>query len=152
MLYESVMNSPLGQILLTEVDEKLTGVSFVDFKFPILKPVSPLLQEAVAQLEAYFAGRLTKFDLPLAPHGTPFQLKVWRELREIPYGNVISYQDLAVRCGNPKACRAVGQANNRNPIAIIVPCHRVIGKNGNLVGYAGGLNIKQYLLDLEKGN
>lgn len=145
----ALYQSPLGWITLAEKDGALAELRFK--KVNEVFSSTPLLQEAATQLDAYFSGRLQKFDLPLAPQGTPFQLRVWQELRNIPYGEVISYQELASWCGNLKACRAVGQANNRNPIAIIVPCHRVVGKSGKLVGYAGGLHLKQFLLDLEKG-
>ena len=109
----------------------------------------PLLREAARQLGAYFAGRLFRFDLPLEMIGTHFQKRVWRALLEIPYGETRSYGDIATRIGDPKAMRAVGAANGRNPIAIIVPCHRVIGAGGRLVGYGGGLGMKRMLLDLE---
>ncbi len=105
--------------------------------------------EAIRQLRAYFAGELTDFDLPLTLEGTEFQLRVWQSLRGIPYGETISYGQLATRLGNPKASRAVGLANGSNPIPIIVPCHRVIGSNGSLVGYGGGLENKRALLALE---
>ena len=110
---------------------------------------TPLLKEAFRQLEAYLAGGLKTFTLPLAPEGTPFQRKVWRILEEIPYGETASYKDVAVKAGNPKATRAVGMANNRNPIAVFIPCHRVIGADGTLVGYGGGLDLKRRLLELE---
>lgn len=111
---------------------------------------SDILHEAYTQLNEYFAGKRRVFELLLEMSGTPFQKSVWRALREIPYGETRSYKDIAVRIGNPLAVRAVGQANNRNPIMIIVPCHRVIGSNGGLTGYACGLGIKEYLLELEK--
>ena len=111
---------------------------------------TPLIKKAAAQLSEYFAGKRTKFDLPLAPAGTEFQRSVWQALQAIPFGETRSYGDIAARIGNPKACRAVGMANNRNPIVIIIPCHRVIGRDGSLTGYGGGLDVKQYLLDLEK--
>ncbi|MCP4578815.1 MAG: methylated-DNA--[protein]-cysteine S-methyltransferase [Deltaproteobacteria bacterium] len=103
-----------------------------------------------AQLRAYFKGRLKQFDIPLAPVGTPFQLKVWESLRAIPYGELVSYKTIAEAIGNPKAVRAVGGANGRNPIPIIVPCHRVIGSDGSLTGFGGGLKTKKLLIDLEK--
>ncbi len=106
--------------------------------------------EAIRQLRAYFAGELETFDLLLAPEGTPFQQRVWGELLKIPYGNTTSYGELAKRIGNPKASRAVGLANGSNPIPIVIPCHRVIGSNGKLTGYGGGLPIKEKLLALEK--
>jgi methylated-DNA-[protein]-cysteine S-methyltransferase len=108
-----------------------------------------VVDEAIRQLGAYFAKKLTCFDLPLKPEGTPFQMEVWRELLHIPYGNVISYGELAQRIGRPGAARAVGAANGSNPIPIIIPCHRVIGSNGKLTGYAGGIPIKEALLKLE---
>lgn len=108
------------------------------------------LSEIIRQLNAYFAGKLESFDLPLAPEGTPFQQKVWKELCQIPYGETISYGELARRIGNASASRAVGLANGSNPIPIVIPCHRVIGSNGKLTGYGGGLDIKEKLLALEK--
>jgi methylated-DNA-[protein]-cysteine S-methyltransferase len=105
--------------------------------------------EAIRQLRAYFQGELKNFDLPLSPEGTEFQLRVWKNLCEIPYGETISYGQLAQRIGNPKASRAVGLANGSNPIPIIIPCHRVIGSNGSLTGYGGGLSNKKMLLALE---
>lgn len=111
---------------------------------------TPLLQEAKKQLEEYFAGKRKEFDLPISSHGTEFQKKVWNALRQIPYGETRSYREIAVQIGNPKACRAIGGANNKNPIMIIVPCHRVIGADGSLVGFGGGLSAKEYLLALER--
>lgn len=111
---------------------------------------TPLLKEAAMQLQHYLAGKRESFDLPLAPDGTEFQQNVWSALQVIPYGETCSYVEVAKRIGRPKAARAVGMANNKNPIPIFIPCHRVIGANGKLVGYAGGLDVKQYLLNLEK--
>ena len=108
-----------------------------------------LIREAFSQVESYLAGNLKKFDLPLEMHGTNFQLEVWNALLSIPYGSTASYKDVALMTGNSKAVRAVGMANNRNPIAIIVPCHRVIGSDGSLVGYAGGMELKRTLLEIE---
>jgi methylated-DNA-[protein]-cysteine S-methyltransferase len=108
------------------------------------------LGEAVRQLREYFTGRRTEFDFPMQPQGTPFQLAVWKCLTEIPYGETISYGELAKRVGNPKAARAVGAANGANPLPIVVPCHRVIGANGKLTGFGGGLPTKEKLLALEK--
>lgn len=110
---------------------------------------TPLLLDAERQLQEYFRGERHNFDLPLDAHGTPFQLLVWEALRQIPYGETRSYKEIAIAVENPKGVRAIGMANNRNPIAIITPCHRVIGANGKLVGYAGGLGLKKYLLNLE---
>ena len=114
---------------------------------PHVKPIA----DVARQLQAYFDGDLKQFDLPIDPQGTPFQQLVWKELCNIPYGITISYGELAARIGNPKGSRAVGLANGRNPISIIVPCHRVIGANGKLVGYGGGLDRKIWLLELEQG-
>ncbi len=109
----------------------------------------PVVRESLSQLSSYFAGELRAFDLPLDPHGTEFQLAVWKALLRIPYGETCSYSELARAIGRPAAVRAVGMANGSNPIAIIVPCHRVIGSSGKLVGYGGGLPMKRMLLDLE---
>jgi methylated-DNA-[protein]-cysteine S-methyltransferase len=111
---------------------------------------TPLLKKAGEQLQDYLAGKRKFFELVFAPKGTEFQQNVWKALQEIPYGETRSYGDIAKNIGNPKACRAVGMSNNKNPLPIFIPCHRVIGTNGKLVGYAGGLDIKEYLLKLEK--
>lgn len=114
--------------------------------------ITLILQKACKQLTEYFAGSRTFFDLPLAPDGTAFQQKVWQELRKIPYGETVSYGEIARRIGNPKACRAVGGANNKNPILIMIPCHRCIGVSGAMVGFGCGIKVKEQLLDLEKQN
>lgn len=111
---------------------------------------TPLIQDAVSQLREYFGGKRKAFDLPLSLSGTAFQLSDWKALRTIPYGETRSYQQIAEQLGNPKACRAVGMANNRNPVLIVVPCHRVIGKDGSLTGYGCGLEKKELLLELER--
>lgn len=111
-----------------------------------------LISETALQLEAYFAGGLKEFSLPLDPAGTDFMKSVWQALKTIPYAETRSYKQIAEMAGSPRACRAVGMANNRNPISIIVPCHRVIGADGSLVGYGGGLELKRYLLHLEQQN
>jgi len=116
-----------------------------------IKNHTVLIQSAAAQIDEYLAGARTQFSLPLALHGTEFQQEVWQALQTIPYGETRSYKDIAAAIGRPKALRAVGMANNRNPIAIIVPCHRVIGRDGSLTGYGGGLPLKQRLLELEQG-
>jgi methylated-DNA-[protein]-cysteine S-methyltransferase len=117
---------------------------------PLETPLSPVLQLCFLELEEYFQGKRHRFTMPLYLQGTPFQIEVWRTLREIPYGETRSYQDVALAIGNPRALRAVGGANNKNPLAIIIPCHRVIGKNGSLTGFGGGLAIKEWLLEHEK--
>lgn len=142
------MQSPLGFLTVTEENGAITALFFGGERDT--PPATPLLREAQRQLNAYFSGTRQTFDLPLSPHGTPFQTAVWQALCAIPYGQTRTYGELAAAIGRPKACRAVGMANHRNPIAIIVPCHRVIGKDGTLTGYAGGLAAKQFLLSLEQ--
>jgi methylated-DNA-[protein]-cysteine S-methyltransferase len=149
------IESPVGPLLLVADDTGLRQILFVNGRHPA-QPESSWkqdrapLHDTILQLQAYFAGELENFDLQLAPEGTPFQLGVWRRLCDIPYGETISYGQLASQIGNPKASRAVGLANGSNPIPIVIPCHRVIGSNGRLTGYGGGLPIKEKLLALER--
>jgi methylated-DNA-[protein]-cysteine S-methyltransferase len=155
MQYRSI-ESPIGPLLLAADEQGLRFLLFSSGKTIARaeddwEPDRGLLNEPVRQLTAYFAGKLRAFDIPLAPQGTAFQTQVWRALCDIPYGETTSYGELAGRIGNPKAVRAVGLANGSNPIAVVIPCHRVIGSNGSLVGYGGGLPIKQALLALERG-
>ena len=151
MRYFCVMESPVGALTLTEEDEQLIGVCFGGTPVPdAAEAETPLLMQAKQQLNEYFSGERTAFDLPLAPKGTPFQQAVWQALRMIPYGETRTYGEIAAQIGRPRAARAVGMANHQNPIAIIQPCHRVIGTSGRLTGYAGGLDKKEYLLRLEK--
>jgi methylated-DNA-[protein]-cysteine S-methyltransferase len=149
----TTMASPIGHLVLTSNGRALTGVrTYVDpAELPAgaARPGNGVLADAAAQLKAFFAGERRSFDVELEPYGTQFQLRVWRALEEIPYGHTAGYGEVAWRVGNPKAARAVGLASARNPIAVVVPCHRVIGANGSLTGYAGGLESKRYLLDLE---
>ncbi len=146
--------SPVGPLTLHSNGVALTGVEFHEPRYP-LAPSPPgedaVLALARRELDAYFAGRLRAFTIALAPRGTPFQLKVWAALRAIPYGATRTYGQQALVIGQPKAVRAVGLANGKNPISIIVPCHRVIGASGALTGFGGGLDRKQALLDLEQG-
>ena len=149
-----IVNSPLGRILLAEDGAGLNLINFQGGDSPV--DVQPDWQndevgfrDAAAQFRAYFEGKLTDFELTLAPHGTPFYREVWRELERIPYGETISYGELAGRVGRQKAARAVGAANGRNPLPIVIPCHRVIGSDGSLTGYGGGLRFKRALLELE---
>ena len=144
----AAMDSPLGTILLTEENGCLTAVEFVGNE-PAYCDDSPLLRKAMQQLTEYFSGNRREFDLPLAPEGTDFQKRCWAELQKIPYGQAISYGEEARRLGRPTACRAVGGANGRNPIPVIIPCHRVIAADGSLGGFSGGLDIKRKLLALE---
>lgn len=139
---------PLGPITIEENSGKISALSFHRPADGTTKE-TPLLKEAARQLEEYFAGTRHTFNLPLLIQGTPFQQKVWLALLTIPYGEIRSYKQIAEQIDCPKGCRAVGMANNKNKIGIIIPCHRVIGSNGALTGYAGGLNIKQALLELE---
>lgn len=138
--------SPFGLLTLTEENGAITALRFGG---SAANDASPVLDAAETQLREYFAGERQSFDLPLAPAGTPFQRAVWDALCAIPYGETRTYAQIAAAIGSPKACRAVGMANNRNPIAILIPCHRVIGASGSLTGYAGGLDVKQALLALE---
>ena len=158
MTYYTTVSSPVGDLLLVSDGKDLIRVSMDKQKYAaeigedwIEKNDVPVLKLAAEQLKSYFAGLLDHFDLPLAFRGTEFQNKVWSELTKIPFGQTISYGELARRVGNPQASRAVGLANGKNPIAIIVPCHRVIGANGTLTGYGGGLPRKKKLLELEQG-
>jgi len=143
---------PVGTIGIEEESGAISQVFFASDKSlaDIKAEETPLIQKAAEQLFEYFDGKRKVFNLPLTLQGTDFQKSVWQALLSIPYGETCSYKDIAMVVGNPKASRAVGMANNRNPIAIIVPCHRVIGQNGSLIGYGGGLSTKQYLLDLER--
>jgi methylated-DNA-[protein]-cysteine S-methyltransferase len=145
----STIASPIGELLLTSDGESVTRLHMRKngaWRTGGWKRDDAALSEARAQLQAYFAGELRGFELPLAAEGTPFQQRVWRALCDIPYGETISYGELARRIGQPAAARAVGLANGQNPIAIVVPCHRVIGANGSLTGYGGGLERKRWLL------
>lgn len=144
-----IVPSPVGPLTLTQEDQALTGLHFGEHPQQGAEGPTPLLEEAARQLEEYFAGQRKEFSLPLAPKGTEFQLRVWQALLQIPYGETRSYGKLAAMVGNPKACRAVGGANHRNPLSILIPCHRVVGTKGSLTGYAGGLAIKEFLLKLE---
>lgn len=140
-------DSIIGKLCLIEVDGKITELRFgyIDSA----TDETSLLSDAKKQLQEYFAGSRKTFDLPLHPYGTEFQKSVWKALQNIPYGETASYKDIAEAVGNEKASRAVGMANNKNPLPIFIPCHRVIGSNGKMVGYAGGLSIKEKLLEIE---
>jgi len=151
-MIHSYVDSPLGPLLLTGDGQALTGL-YTDqhgrLPTELGERVDEEFTEARTQLDHYFAGELDDFDLPLNAPGTAFQRAVWQALREIPYGSTMSYREVAERVGNPLAMRAVGSANSRNPISIIVPCHRVVGSDGKLIGYAGGFSAKRWLLDHE---
>ena len=153
----SIYESPLGEILIISNGDAVTGVYLPHQKHGqsirsdwVEAQHDPVIGEACKQLGQYFTGLRTTFDLPLEAQGTPFQKRVWQRLKEIPYGETISYKELAMRNESPGAIRAVGQANGRNPISIVIPCHRVIGANGSLTGYGGGIHLKEALLVFEK--
>ena len=155
MRTHTIVDSPVGPLTLVDDDGALAGLYMADQRHlpdpasfgPRDDAVQPTLRE---QLTAYFAGELREFDVPLAVTGTAFQQQVWSALREVPYGTTCTYGDLAAAIGRPTAVRAVGAANGRNPICIVVPCHRVVGSGGSLTGYAGGVERKQLLLSLEQ--
>ena len=152
MTHYAHLESPVGELLLTATGYTLTGLYLLREERapdPAWEEGGPFLDEAQRQLRAYFAGQRQAFDLSLAPVGTAWQRRVWDELGRIPYGETISYAELARRAENPSAVRAVGAANGRNPISIVIPCHRVIGADGRLTGYSGGLDAKRWLLTHE---
>ncbi len=156
-IYYTTVDTPIGKLLLAGTREKLRLVRFPGGK-PAGRPDPDWIEakapfrEAIRQLRAYFDGRVRRFNLPLDPQGTPFQRKVWRELRKIPYSRTTTYGELARRIGQPTASRAVGAANGRNPLPIVIPCHRVVGAKGDLTGFGGGLATKEALLRLEREN
>jgi methylated-DNA-[protein]-cysteine S-methyltransferase len=145
---EAIINSPIGNLMLVEEDNQLSELAFIKKDITPM-PASELLKSTKTQLDEYFAGHRQDFTLALKPKGTEFQQKVWQQLLLIPYGNTVSYQEVANRLGDPKSIRAAARANGQNPIAIIIPCHRVIGTHGEMTGYAGGIQRKKDLLTLE---
>jgi methylated-DNA-[protein]-cysteine S-methyltransferase len=154
--FQKSLNSPVGTLTLIAEDEGLVAVLWMDdrpSRVKVGKPEfsenHPVILHTERQITEYFGGKRRSFDLPLKFYGTDFQTRVWRALRAIPFGETRSYKDLAVEVGSPQACRAVGAANGRNPLSIIVPCHRVIGASGKLTGFAGGLATKDWLLKFE---
>jgi methylated-DNA-[protein]-cysteine S-methyltransferase len=148
-IYKAYFNSPIGFIEIRGTEEGIISINFTDFQEETSE-VPQILKECSKQLKEYFEGKRTKFDIKLLLKGTEFQRKVWNTLLTIPYGNTVSYRDIAKAVDNEKAVRAVGNANSKNPISIIVPCHRVVGSNGSLTGYAGKLWRKNWLLDHER--
>lgn len=148
-MYVQIIDTPCGITRISATDTGISGIVFVDDDSVSIEQPNSWTQQAADQLLEYFAGYRTCFDLPLDAKGTDFQHSVWRQLLAIPFGETRSYSDIAIALNNPNAVRAVGLANGKNPISIVVPCHRVIGKNGTLTGYAGGLSRKQQLLELE---
>ncbi len=148
-MYIDYYKSLIGLIRITCDDDFVLGCDYIEKKTEKATETK-LTKEVKKQLKEYFMGKRLEFDLPIKMSGTPFQMKVWNELLKIPYGKTCTYKDIAIAIGNPKAVRAVGNANNKNKLAIIVPCHRVIGSNNKMVGYAGGVFKKQVLLDHER--
>ena len=149
MIYQYSYETKLGSVTIVEEDGALLAIT-THRTYEGIKQETPLINEAYRQLSEYLLGERKRFDLPLNPQGTVFQQQVWKSLCDIPYGETRSYKQIAEAIGNPKAVRAVGMANNRNPLLIVVPCHRVIGANRKLVGYAAGIEKKEFLLKLEK--
>ena len=147
----TITDTPVGELLLTGTDDGLTGIQFAPHVAPQGQRDDEVLAGVVAQLAEYFAGARTSFDIALAPSGTPFQRGVWSAIAAIPYGETVSYGSIAAELGHPGAARAVGMATGRNPIVIVIPCHRVVGADGSLTGFGGGLDRKTLLLDLEAG-
>ncbi len=150
-MYNRYIETPLGLMRIEASDRGLTEISFKQ-KIEGKQKTNKHVDSAAEQLMAFFKGERQEFHLTYDIEGTEFRMKVWNELQKIPYGSTISYKELAVRVGNPKAVRAVGGANNKNPLGIVIPCHRVIGADGSLVGYAEGTDKKKWLLDLEDKN
>ncbi|WP_305000481.1 methylated-DNA--[protein]-cysteine S-methyltransferase [Sulfuricurvum sp. IAE1] len=149
-LLNRLIDTPLGSMIAATDGDAIVSLDFADEAPDFPNSDHPLLLRLEKELGEYFAGKRRTFDLPLAPRGTPFQLAVWERLRTIPYGETISYAQEAERLGNPKAVRAVASANGRNPISILIPCHRVIATGGGLGGYSGGVEKKAFLLALER--
>ena len=149
MIFQYSYETALGSVTFVEEDGALLAIT-TQHTYEGERLETPLIQEAYRQLSEYLIGERKSFDLPLNPRGTVFQQQVWKALSDIPYGETRSYKQIAETIGNPKAVRAVGMANNRNPLLIVVPCHRVIGANGKLVGYGAGIEKKEFLLKLEK--
>lgn len=151
LIHTTYYHSPLGLLLLQAEEEQLTVAGFRDEATVAIteETSSPVLQKTIVQLDQYFEGSRQKFDLPLNPAGTVFQQKVWQQLIQIPFGETITYLHMAKRLGNVKSIRAAASANGKNPLAIVIPCHRVVGADGKLTGYAGGLHRKQWLLGHE---
>ena len=156
MKFYCYYDSPIGRMLLVGTEAELEELNFPNSTENKHVPREwtedeSVFTEPLRQLNEYFAGKRQEFNLAIAPQGTPFQQQVWRELCKIPFGETASYQTIAERLGKPKACRAVGMANGKNPLPIIIPCHRIIGKDGSMTGFGGGLALKRQLLDLERG-
>jgi methylated-DNA-[protein]-cysteine S-methyltransferase len=156
MIRYALFESPLGTVMAVADEDGITHIDFIDAKYVrrigpdwVEDPRAPALRECVKQLSEYYDGKRTTFDLPLAPRGTDFQMRVWQEIARVPFGETITYGELAKRAGAPGHARAAGAATGRNPIGVVVPCHRIVGADGSLTGYAGGLERKRELLEIE---
>ena len=149
MIYQKIIKTPIGDICILEENNKIIGLTLDNEKYCYTEKNTEILNETEKQLNEYFWGKRKKFNVPINPKGTEFQKQVWNELLKIPYGQTVTYKRIAQKIEKLNAARAVGMANHNNPIAIIVPCHRVVGSNSKLVGYAFGLERKQFLVDLE---
>ncbi len=145
-------HSPIGKIAIAEENEKIVRIFLQTDKIPFdaIVTTNSTLSVAMKQLDEYFAGKRKNFSLPIELNGSDFNVKVWQEILKIPYGKTVSYQEIAKKIGKPTACRAIGQAANKNPLPLIIPCHRIIGKNGKLTGFVCSVKVKQKLLDMEK--
>ena len=153
-MISATYNSPIGKLTLVSDGEAIAYLAFENNKYPIAdapRGTDKIIEKACKELDAYFAGKLKSFTVPVRPEGTAFQVSAWKALQKIPYGATRSYGEQAKAIGKPKAVRAIGAANGRNPIPIIIPCHRVIGADGSLTGFGGGMKTKQFLLELEQG-
>ena len=152
-MYQKTFNTILGNMTAIEENDALIALEIGKNSYEELaiKKDTILLKETEKEIQEYLNGKRKIFELPLQPKGTVFQQKVWKQLQKVPYGQLVTYKDIAIKIGNPKAARAIGMANHNNPIPIIVPCHRVIGQNQKLIGYAFGLKMKEFLINLEKG-
>lgn len=150
MEYIGICKSPIGNLTIRADKTSVTGIT-VNSRFYAINE-NEVVRAAIDELREYFAGKRRAFDIPLNPRGTPFQLAVWEKIASVPYGGTASYAEIAALLGNSRMCRAVGGALNRNPILIMIPCHRIVGKNGKLTGFAAGLPAKEYILSLEKTN
>jgi len=149
--YRAYYHSPIGWIRITGTEEGITSLYFVEDAEAVAGEIPPCLQECLRQLDEYFQGQRRAFSLKLLPRGTEFQQQVWAQLLKVPYGSTASYRDIALALGDADAVRAVGSANGKNPISIIIPCHRIIGSGGKLIGYGGGVWRKEWLLRHERG-
>ncbi len=150
--FTAVYQAPIGTMVIISNGDAIIEIDHINHEEPITENPDKLCEQATKQLDEYFSGSRTAFDLPLSSKGTPFQEAAWLALQTIPYGETISYGEQAKRMENPKAVRAVGGANGKNPFSIVIPCHRVIGANGTLTGYTGGMSRKEWLLNFEKKN